>query len=396
MTSPADEVVISVDSHIAEPEELWDRLPEEMQCYRSTDEVLPDGSERSSVEGAYTRLPRIDALSEDDLDCEYRRDDSGARDLDRRRADMAREGVDAQVIFPEVGLGLGMGNGSREYHNVIARAYNDWIHEALAPDAKRFLAAALIPIDEVEDAIAEAKRCIDLGFNTLFLPVTVPWKPYWHPDYEPLWSLIEEARVPISFHVFSGNLYFGTDFAFLPFLTPEQYEASRKVNQEIGDVPERMATTVVGMAAGMGPIIHLTGSGVLERHPNLRFAIIEAECGWLAWSLSAMDSMQEKRHLYLEHLPLKASEYFRRQGSVSISDDPAGVHNFALTGCDCILWGNDYPHDEGTFPNSRPIIEAMRESVEPGDMRKILGENAAKLYGFDLDFLADHRLDRHP
>jgi predicted TIM-barrel fold metal-dependent hydrolase len=129
-------------------------------------------------------------------------------------------------------------------------------------------------MDEVEDAIAEAKRCIDLGFKTLFLPVTVPWKPYWHPDYEPLWSLIEEARVPISFHVFSGNLYFGTDFAFLPFLTPEQYEASRKVNQEIGDIPERMATTVVGMAAGMGPIIHLTGSGVLERHPNLRFAIV--------------------------------------------------------------------------------------------------------------------------
>jgi len=131
---------------------------------------------------------------------------------------------------------------------------------------------------------------------------------------------------------------------------------------------------------------------VLERHPNLRFAIVEAECGWLAWSLSAMDSMQQKRHLYLEHLPLKASEYFLRQGSVSISDDTAGVHNFALMDCDCILWGNDYPHDEGTFPNSRPIIEALRQSVEPGDMRKILGENAARLYGFDLDHLADHRI----
>ena len=54
MTNPTNEVVISVDSHITEPEELWDRLPEEMQCYRSTDEVLPDGSERSSVEGART------------------------------------------------------------------------------------------------------------------------------------------------------------------------------------------------------------------------------------------------------------------------------------------------------------------------------------------------------
>lgn len=208
----------------------------------------------------------------------------------------------------------------------------------------------------------------------------MPWRPYWHTDYEPLWALASEARIPISFHVFSGNLWFGTDFAFLPFMTDEQWQVAKRVNRAIGDVPERLATTVVGMAAGMGPIIHLTGAGVLERYPDFRFAIVEGECGWLAWTLAAMDSMQQRRHLYLNPLPLKASEYFLRQGSVAITDDPVGIHNLALTGADCILWGNDYPHDEGTFPNSRPILESMRAAMDPKSFAKIMSRNAAGVH----------------
>ena len=87
-------------------------------------------------------------------------------------------------------------------------------------------------------------------------------------------------------------------------------------------------------------------------------------------------------------LPLRASEYFLRQGAVAITDDPVGIHNLPITGSDCIVWGNDYPHDEGTFPNSRRVIDAMRESVEPEPLAKILSGNAARLYDFDLDYLA--------
>ena len=242
----------------------------------------------------------------------------------------------------------------------IARAYNDWVFELFAPEPQRFRPAAMIPLDDVAAAFDESKRCIEKGFKTLFLPVVVPWKPYWHPDYEPLWALAAEARVPLSFHVFSGNIWFGTEFAFLPFLPPERYEAAQKMHRELGDVPERYSSTVVGMAAGMSPIVDLTGAGVLERHPDLRFAIVESECGWLAWALSAMDSMQERRRLFLSKLPLRASEYFLRQGAVAITDDPVGVHNLPITGSDCILWGNDYPHDEGTFPNSRRVIDGAR------------------------------------
>lgn len=388
--APDSEVLISADSHVAEPSEIWDRLPPDLRAMRPSVEELPDGGERYTIEGSTISLPLNEALTEDDWACEYRRDPSGARDLDRRLADMAREGVDAQVIFPESGLGLCGGQGSRAYHVAISEAYNDWVFDAFSPEPERFYPAAMIPTDDASAAFDEAERCIEKGFKTLFLPVTVPWLPYWHPSWEPLWALAEAARVPLSFHVFSGNVWFGTEFTFLPFLTPERFEAAQKMHREMGDVPERYSSTVVGMAAGMSPIIDLTGSGVLERHPDLRFAVIESDCGWLAWTLAAMDSMQQKRRLFLDKLPLRASDYFRRQGAVAITDDPVGLHNIPLTGNDCLLWGNDYPHDEGTFPNSRKVIDSMRDVLEADSLAKILGENAARLYGFDLDYLSGH------
>jgi len=145
--------------------------------------------------------------------------------------------------------------------------------------------------------------------------------------------------------------------------------------------------TVIGMAAGMAPILELTSSGVLERHPNLRFVITEADCGWLAWALQAMDQMQRRRHLYRKDLPLRASEYFLRPGYVTITDDPVALNNVGFTGSDCMLWGNDYPHDEGTWPESQASIDAIRECLGHA-ADKVLHANAADLYGFDLDYLA--------
>ena len=115
------------------------------------------------------------------------------------------------------------------------------------------------------------------------------------------------------------------------------------------------------MASGMSPIVELCGSGVLERHPDLKFVITESECGWLAWVLHAMDQMQERRYLGMQKLDLKPSEYFLRQGTATITDDPVALNNIAFTGTDCLAWGNDYPHDEGIFPHGkRPIAEIRK------------------------------------
>ena len=97
--------------------------------------------------------------------------------------------------------------------------------------------------------------------------------------------------------------------------------------------------------------------------------------------------------MFLPRLDLKPSEYFLRQGFVTITDDPVAINNLHITGCDCILWGNDYPHDEGTYPNSRVQIDEIKAAVSAEDAHKIMAGNAARLFGFDLDALAANRAE---
>jgi predicted TIM-barrel fold metal-dependent hydrolase len=173
-------------------------------------------------------------------------------------------------------------------------------------------------------------------------------------------------------------------------MKPEEFAMRRATTSELEYRVERLSTTVIGMAAGMGPIVHLTGGGVLERHPRLKFVVTEAECGWLAWTLHAMDAMQQRRRLGLQTLSLKPSEYFRRQGAVTITDDPVALQLLEFTGTETLMWGNDFPHDEGTFPNSKPFIEAVRAATTPDGAYQILAGNAARVYGFDLARIAAH------
>jgi predicted TIM-barrel fold metal-dependent hydrolase len=386
MSNANHRLLISADAHVAENEDLRARLPDHLRTRMPLMVMGKGGDFDVETDGKVRERGSWKELSARDRELEFRSDPSFGTDLDRRMRDMAREGVDAQVIFPNIALDCGGSHQTREYSRAFARAYNDYVRETFAPMPQRFKPAAMIPTDDIEDTLAEARRCIDEGFATIFLPCVVPWQPYRLKVYEPLWSMVEEASIPISFHVFSGNLSFGGEFTDAGGMseerlaqTVEQGKARRKQTEHL--------ETVIGMAAGMAPILELTASGVLESHPGLRFVVTESECGWLAWALQAMDQMQRRRHLYRKDLPLKASEYFLRQGFVTITDDPVALNNVGFTGSDCLLWGNDYPHDEGTWPESHPSIEAIRVSL--GDAAdKVLYGNAADLYGFDVDYLA--------
>ncbi len=388
--NPLPDLVITADAHVGEPEALRKRLPERFRARLPELTVDADGNLMFKVNGKVVEGPPERKPTAEDLLREFRSDPSQGTDLERRLHDMAIEGVDGQVIFPNIGLGCSMGDEDVEYYQAWACAHNDLVWDLFKPFQHRFKPAGMIPIDDIDVAVAEAERCIERGFCTLFLPAVVPWQPYWMSVYEPLWSFAEEAGVPLNFHVFSGNLALRNDFASAGDLNQDRYEKARRAVKEDDD-GEELLSTVLGLAAGMSPIVNLTGAGVLERHPNLRFVVTESECGWLAWLLQAMDQMQERRYIAMRKLSLRASEYFKRQGAITISDDPVALNNVELTGSDCLIWGNDYPHDEGTFPHSRRPIEEIRKRLGPEDAHKVLCGNAARLFGFDLDYLAANR-----
>jgi predicted TIM-barrel fold metal-dependent hydrolase len=384
------DVVITADAHVGEPQLFRARLPERFRARLPELTVNTDGNLVFKVNGKVVYGPPERKPTAEDLLREFRSDPSHGTDLERRLHDMAIEGIDGQVIFPNIGLCCSMGDEDAAYYQAWARTHNDFVWDLFKPYQHRFKPAGMIPIDDIDLAVAEAERCVNRGFCTLFLPAVVPWQPYWMPIYEPLWSLAEEAGVPLNFHVFSGNLALRNDFASAGDLNQDRYEKARRAAKEADD-GEELLDAVLGLAAGMSPIVNLTGAGVLERHPKLRFVVSESECGWLAWLLQAMDQMQERRYIAMRKLSLRASEYFKRQGAITISDDPVALKNIEKTGSDCLVWGNDYPHDEGTFPHSRRPIEEIRKRLGPGDAHKVLCGNAAQLFGFDLGYLAANR-----
>ncbi len=385
-------VVITADAHVGEPENLRRRLPEALRDTLPEFGVDADGNLEFKVKGKVVYGQTGCNPTEEDLLREFRSDPSQGTDLDRRLHDMAIEGIDAQVVFPNIGLSCSLGDESAAYYHAWAHAYNDYVWDTFAGQPERFKPAAMLAIDNIEETLAEAERCIKKGFCTLFVPAVVPWQPYRLPLYEPLWSLAEEAGIPLNFHVFSGNMALRGDFASVADLSQDRFEKAKQVGKEENAAwSKELLGTVIGLATGMSPIVELTGAGVLDRHPELQFVVTESECGWLAWILQAMDQMQERRYLDMKKLPLRASEYFLRQGAITISDDRVALNNVAFTGTDCLLWGNDYPHDEGTFPHScRPIGE-IKARLSAAEAHQVLCGNAARLYGFDLEYLATHK-----
>ena len=387
----AQDLIISADGHVDETEAFWERVPEPLR--ERAKPAYREGPGGMLFEGlGQEMLLPTDMLmgrTDEDRQREFRSDPSGGTDLALRRAQQATDGVHAEVIFPNDLLMLGCEHNP-EVNFGLARVYNDWVSEVFAPASMRCLPVGLVPTDHIEGAVAEAERCLAAGFRSIMVPCANAWLPYDLPVYEPLWSLVEEAGVPLNFHVFTGNVFFSSDFATIDGVTTEQFEARRAAAapHRPEHRVERLSTTVLGMAAGMGPIVHLTGGGVLERHPDLRFVITEAEAGWLGWVLHAMDAMQDRRQLGLGKLSMRASDYFRRQGAVTFSDDPIAVRNIEFTGTDCLMWGNDYPHDEGTYPRSEKFRAQVRASVSEVEAQAIFAGNAARIYGFDLDALA--------
>ena len=139
------------------------------------------------------------------------------------------------------------------------------------------------------------------------------------------------------------------------------------------------------MADGQHPVSQLIAGGVCERHPKLDFVVVECGAGWLAWLLYVLDEQVRKKHMWIRpQLAMKPSEYFARQGCITFTDDPIALRNLELTGADSMLWGSDYPHDEGSFPHSQEVIARTFEGLCDQNREKIVCGNAARLYGFDV------------
>ena len=368
--------IISADSHLNEPMDVYDRLPSQYRS-RAPRLEIRDGKRFVIVEGQPPRpLEAPNPLSEDDKK-RYWRDGSesdegrvfhraGGTDVELRLRDQDLDGISAEVIYPH-GTFNCFTSPDPEFQLALARVYNDYYHEVFGAHRDRFAVSAVVPVRDIGGAIGEAKRAAGLGFRSLSIPMHVPSLPYNLPDYEPFWATVADLGIPLALHVFTEA---------------ESSDANEPARSNPG---EDLAYEIIEQAEAMKPLCLFVASGILERHPALRFVLVECGIGWLAWVLQTLDQINDKRHMWIQpRLKLRPSEYFKRQGAATFADDEVGLKNLHITGADCLLWGNDYPHDEGTFPNSRKVIDRVFRNVSAEDRKKILHDNPARLYGFSL------------
>ena len=372
--------IVSADSHCNEPEEIYLRLPAKYRD-RAPHEESINGKRYLIYEGQ--RPAVIEApnpLNDDDMHRYWRDGEAlgrqqhreGGIDIALRMADQKKDGVSAEVIYPQAVFKM-FSSPDPGYQRAMAELYNDWHHEIFGAHPDTFAVTAEIPMVDIQDAIHESKRVAKMGYKSLSLPCTMPRKPYNHPDYEPYWAIAEALNVPLAFHVFTSGP--GAEFPH------------RSVSDDdISGVGEDLITVITGMAAAMGPTLMLIAANILGRHPNLKFVLVESGVGWLAWVLQSLDEFHVKRHMWeVPQLEMLPSEYFKRQGYATFGDDSVGLLTREVMGVDSLMWGSDYPHDEGTFPHSMDVIDRTFKDLPEEETRKIVGENAAKLYGFPLD-----------
>ncbi|API61401.1 hypothetical protein BSL82_18340 (plasmid) [Tardibacter chloracetimidivorans] len=193
------------------------------------------------------------------------------------------------------------------------------------------------------------------------------------PIYDPLWAAIQDHDLAITYHV-------GT---------------SKDPRGARGNGGAIINYVVHALAPTMEPIVNMCSSGVFERHPKLRVATIEANAGWVPWMLQSMDEGYKKHHMWVRpKMKMLPSEYYRANCFASFGEDEAALRMCdAYKLQDCLMWANDYPHHEGSWPHSAEAIERTFDSfVDEPTRAKLLGLNAARMFRFDVpaEYTARH------
>jgi len=282
-------------------------------------------------------------------------------DPDLRLKDQDRDGVQAEVLYGILGTTRRLDDPEAAVE--LMRIYNEWLADFCDRHPDRYAGLACIPNHPVDAAVEEMRRVIKRGgVRGLEIANSVDIVPLWDPQWTPVWEVASEARLPVHFHTVGGVR---PNFEALP---PALARVAHAVH--ISGFQMHMATTLMSVIFG----------GVLERYRNLRIVIGESGIGWIPYVLDRMDAEWEEQFRDLS-LTMPPSEYWRRQCRATYQTDRIGIKLIDDLGHDTIMWGSDFPHPDGVWPDSSEFIERELGHLPETVRHKVVCENAGRLYG---------------
>lgn len=405
-----DEFVVSADGHVLEPTDLFKtRLPMHLRDRAVWEEDFE--LDAPWVEGGARHFRRLHTAGYEGWTISRYRQTGGRTpegDPEHILEDMALDGVDVQVMHPNLSL-FGLYSDDHELSMAHARVYNDYIVERFMPHFDRLVFTAPIPITDVDDAVAEIERVAANGFRAILLPATPP-RNYYTRELDPVWAAAQANGVQPFFHTQTGGVKVDDSEAVTLKVVLEN---AAQVNQPMTEKAAAKRMVTQGVYNTLVPqqlMCQLIGGGVPERYPDLHFCLIEFNAHWLSSLIGGMDKcwvtgigqdadwwlgkwdddrppddQPDMAQLFKLNekwpYPLMPSEYVKRQFHVQFQDDPIAIACRHLTGLSTIIWGNDYPHAEGTFRGSRRLIEEQFAGVPDDERQAILGGTLADVLG---------------
>jgi len=368
-------LVLSSDSHVFEPPDLWttridaafrDRAPR-MERIDGADQLVVDNRVLSGIGLISNAGARFEAPETISATARFEDVHRGGYDPDQHLRDMRLDGVAGEVLYPSQGL-FYFKIPDSALMSAIFRAYNEWLAEFCRTDPARLKGIAMVNVDDVAEGVREVERAARMGFaGAMITEYPLEDHRYDLPKYEPFWSAAEALDLPLSLHT----------------ATRRQGKIRGAGERTLRDATSR-ATKAFGPATSMCDMIL---SGVLERHPKLRVAIVEFELAWVPHILTSMDYAYRERTeeaIYRFRDGMRPSDFFHRNFSLSFQEDAIGIRLRDVIGVDNMMWGSDYPHSESTFPQSRKIIAEILAGVPDDEQARIVGGNAARFYKFDV------------
>lgn len=329
-------MLISADSHVIEPDDLWVRkLSARFQA----------------------NAPKYPSHP-------FKHQDGGV-DPAKRVAEMATDGVSAEVLYPSLNMDQ-FGIKDPALQESCFRIYNDWLADFCIHDSKRMFGISPVSLYNIDTAVKEAHRYKKLGMRGLMIWQVPPDElSFATKHYEKFWAAAEELEMPVSMHVNTGAPY-----------------AVGSADKWGRDLVQRLTKLVsIKSLHVQNTLIQIICSGVLARFPGLKIVLVENEMSWLPFFLWQLDRYYSRTGEFDNPgMTMLPSEYFQRQIYATFFNDPPSKFILGNWGTDNCMWSNDFPHKNSTWPNSRSVLSRDLGALSDATRAKLVFENVKKLY----------------
>lgn len=368
-------LIVSTDGHAGLPMERYrDYL--ESKYHAAFDEALPIQREKTRRAEEFLLLTDFNDKWREQVEDNL----SGAWDGAVRNKVIDKDGVAAEVLFPDgitemnappfgADLGLRPWGVDPELQWAGARAHNRWMAEFMKEDPIRRIGVAIVlMLYDVDEALNEIKWAHKNGFRGILIPPLMGDRDaYNHPKYYPIWEYCQEYGIVV--HTHSGP---SPDYDYtLPgaigvFVTEFAWWAAR-------------------------PLWFMIFGGVFELFPRLKFALTEVSEFWIPHLMELMDVRASVKHTsgklgdFRSNLTMAPSEYFKRNvwvGASALFDEGSTAVRHEI-GINNVMWGTDYPHPEGSWPNTHDKMVKYLRGVPEGELTLMLSKNAIECYNLD-------------